>query len=252
MFKDIREAIQSRSPEIIKYWALRQQELGASCLDLNTGPAVTASRQPEVMQWLVETVQEVSALPCCLDSTNFQAIEAGLKVHKNGSALINSIDAEPEKMNLYLPLAAEYGASVIGLTLNNAGVPASSPERLALAMEIVIAADAKGLPLSNLYLDPLLLPVKVAQEQIGEVLEILRQLKDLAPEVKTVLGLSNVSQGCSQRKLLNRTLLVMAMSCGLDAAIVDLQDENLLESIAASRVLLNQEIYCDSFCRTIK
>ncbi|MCQ2559840.1 MAG: dihydropteroate synthase, partial [Clostridia bacterium] len=223
-----------------------------SCLDLNTGPAVPAEKQPEVMQWLVETVQEVSTLPCCLDSTNPKAIEAGLKVHTNGSALINSINAEPAQMDLYLPMAATYGASVIGLAMNNEGVPASSSERLTLAMEMVVAADAEGLPLQNLYIDPLLLPVNVAQNQAWEVLETLRQVKTLAPDLKTILGLSNISQGCGQRYLLNRTFLVMAMTCGLDSAILDLQDENLLAAVAAARVLLNQEIYCDSFCRIVK
>lgn len=252
MFKDIREAILNRDPEPIRYWAKRQFERCAAFLDINTGPTVDTKDQPAVMEWLVKIVQETVDLPCCLDSTNPEAIEAGLAVHK-GKALINSTTADQRQMDIYMPMAVKYGAAIIGLAMNEKGVPKSAADRAALAMEIVVNADANGIPMEDLYIDPLVLPCNVAQEHGPEVLEALRQIKLLAaPPPKTTMGLSNVSQRCADRHLLNRTFLVMSMAAGLDSAIVDLEDDALLDAVAAARVLLNKEVYCDSFTKTFR
>jgi 5-methyltetrahydrofolate corrinoid/iron sulfur protein methyltransferase len=250
MFRDIREAILRRDPESIRYWARRQDERGAAYLDINAGPAVEAGDQPAVMEWLVKTVQEAVDLPCCLDSPYPEAIEAGLAVHK-GKALINSTTADQMRMDIFIPMAIKSGAALIGLTMNEKGVPKSATERIALAMEIVVNADANGLSMDDLYIDPLVLPCNVGQEHGPEVLETLRQIKMLAsPPPKTTMGLSNISQRCADRHLLNRTFLVMSMAVGLDSAIIDLDDDGLLDAVAAANVLLNREIYCESYTRT--
>lgn len=250
MFKDIREAILNRDPEPIKYWAVRQYERGARMLDINTGPTVEPKDQPAVMEWLVQVAQEAVPLPCCIDSTNPDAIEAGLRVHK-GKAMINSTSADQHKMDIYLPMAAKYNAAIIGLAMNEKGVPKSAADRIALAMEIVVNADMHGIPMQDLYIDPLMLPCNVAQEHGVEVLETIRQVKTLAdPPPRTTIGLSNTSQRCANRHLLNRTFLVMCMAYGLDSAIADLEDPLLVEEVAAARVLLNKDIYCDSFVKT--
>lgn len=250
MFSDIREALQKRDPKPVQEWAKRQEEAGARALDLNVGPAVPD--KVEAMKWLVEVTQEVSNLMLCLDSTNFDAIEAGLKVCKN-PAMINSTNAEREKIERAFPLAVQYGAKLIGLTMDRKGIPKDADTRLAFAMELVAAADEFGLPMEDLYIDPLILPANVGQDHGPEVLKTLQQIKLLAnPAPKTVLGLSNVSQGCPDRSLLNRTFLAMAMACGLDAAIADACDPLLIETAAAAEVLLNQTIYCDSFVKMFR
>jgi len=252
MFKDIREAILARDPGPIIHWARLQTEKGAHWLDINTGPAVPKEEQPAIMEWLVRTAQSASKLPCCLDSTNPDAIEAGLVVHR-GCAMINSTSADQWKMDIYFPMALKYKAKIIGLAMNEQGVPKDSSARAALAMELVVNADMHGLALQDLYIDPLALPVNVAQDHSPEVIEAIRQIKFLAePAPRTVLGLSNVSQRCSERRLLNRTFLVMCMTAGLDSAIVDIQDDMLVEAAAAARVLLNKDIYCDSFVKTFR
>jgi len=250
MFKDIREAILNKDPEPIKQHAIKQYEAGARYLDVNTGPTVDPKDQPAVMEWLVQVAQEACPLPCCIDSTNPDAIEAGLKVHK-GKAMINSTTADQFKMDRYIPLAAKYNAAIIGLTMNEKGVPKSAADRIALAMEIVVNCDMHGVPTDDLYIDPLMLPCNVAQEHGVAVLETLRQVKTLAdPAPKTTMGLSNSSQGCANRHLINRTFLIMSMACGLDSAIADVYDPLLVEEVAAARILLNQDIYCDSFVKT--
>ncbi|HCJ79059.1 methyltetrahydrofolate:corrinoid methyltransferase [Peptococcaceae bacterium SCADC1_2_3] len=252
MFKDIREAILNQNPEPVRHWANYQYKAGADYLDLSPGPAVEIEDQPRIMTWLVKTVQKDVPLPCCLDSTNPAAIQAGLLAHQ-GKAIINSTSASSGKMDILFPLALEYKAAIIGLTMNEKGVPQNAADRLALAMELVVNADQYGLPMEDLYLDPVVLPCNVAQEQGKEVLETMRQIKILAtPSPHIVIGLSNVSQNCPNRNLLNRTFLIMGLEAGLDAAIVDLTDENLLDAVAAARILLNQDIYCDSFLSVFK
>lgn len=252
MFKDIEQAIVNKDPEPVHYWAKRQQEMCAAFLDVNTGPTVEAEEQPAVMEWLVKTAQEVSTLPCCIDSTNPDAIEAGLKVHK-GKAMINSTTADQFKMDIYIPMAAKYNAAIIGLAMNEKGVPKSATDRIALAMEIVVNCDMHGVPMEDLYIDPLMLPCNVAQEHGVEVLETLRQIKTLAdPAPRTTMGLSNSSQRCTNRHLINRTFLIMSMAAGLDSAIADVEDEDLLDAVASANILLNKDIYCDSFLKTFR
>lgn len=250
MFRDIARAIREKDPGPIQHWARKQEEMGAGYLDLNVGPAV--EDRVSAMKWLVETVQEVSKLPLCLDSTDYEAIEEGLKVCRN-PAMINSVPAIQEKMDLVFPMAVKYGAEVIGLAMNEEGIPKSAEERVALAMELVANCDAHGISLDRLYIDPLVLPCNVAQDHCPEVFETLRQVKLLSdPPPRTILGLSNISQGTKNRQLINRTFAVMAMACGLDSAIANVCDRELLEAIATARILLNMDIYCDSYVDVFK
>ena len=250
MFRDIAQAIRDRDPQPVRDWAIKQEAAGAGYLDLNVGPAVTD--RVSAMEWLVEVTQEASKLTLCLDSTDYDAIEAGLKLCQR-PAMINSVPAVQEKMDRVFAMAAEYNAEVIGLAMNQEGVPKDSDSRLALAMELVANFDAHGLPLENLYIDPLVLPCNVGQEHGPEVFETLRQIKLLSdPPPRTTMGLSNVSQGTKNRKLINRTFAIMAMACGLDSAIADACDEELIEAIATARILLNKDIYCDSYISVFK
>ncbi|MCK8827373.1 methyltetrahydrofolate cobalamin methyltransferase [Natroniella acetigena] len=250
MFNDIGEAIKNQDPTAIQEWAVKQLEAGANYLDANVGPAVEDS--PEVMKWLVEVIQDEVDAPVCIDTTNVDAMEAALEVHK-GTAMINSVTAEPSKLEAILPLVKEYEAEVIGLAMDKTGVPKDSATRTAKAMEIVANVDAHGIPMEDLYVDPLILPVNVAQDHAPEVLETIKQVKLLAdPAPKTVLGLSNVSQNCTNMGLINRTFLVMAMAAGLDAAIMEANDQEMLDSIATAEIILNNDIYCDSFLKQFR
>lgn len=245
MFKDIGAAIRDRNPAAVQEWAKKQEAGGARYLDINTGPA--SKDQVNDMKWLVEVTQEVSDLPLTLDSTNYDAIEAGLAVCKQ-PAMINSVPAEMAKMERVFEMAAKYNASVIGLAMNEQGIPKDAESRVALAMELVAMADAYGLHMEDLYIDPLVLPCNVGQDHGPEVFETLRQIKLLSdPAPRTVVGLSNISQGTKNRELINRVFAVMAMACGLDAAVADACDPELVEAVATARIILNMDIYCDSY-----
>lgn len=247
MFNDIAQAIKNKDPKAVHDWAQKQEANGASYLDVNVGPAVPMAERVEAMKWLAEATQEASDLPLCLDSTNYDAIEASLGICKH-PAMINSVPAEQPKMDRVFPMAKKYGAEVIGLAMSEEGIPKDAESRVALAMELVANADAHEIPIDTLYIDPLVLPCNVGQDHGPEVFKTLQQVKLLSdPPPKTVVGLSNISQGTKDRELINRIFAVMAMACGLDAAIADACDNDLIAAVATGRILLNVDIYCDSY-----
>lgn len=245
MFKDIAQAIRDGDPRPIQEWARKQEAGGARYLDINTGP--TAKDQVKTMRWLVEKTQEVSNLPLALDSTNYDAIEAGLEICKR-PAMINSVPAEWAKMERVFTMAVKYNAAVIGLAMNEQGIPKDADTRVALAMELVATADSYGIPMEDIYIDPLVLPCNVGQDHGPEVMKTLRQVKLLAdPAPRTVVGLSNISQGTKNRELINRIFAAMGVANGLDAAVADACDQELIEAIATARIVMNLDIYCDSY-----
>ena len=245
MFKDIAAAIRARDPRPVQEWARRQELCGARYLDLSTGPSV--KNPVKAMRWLVEVTQEVTDLPLCLDSTSFDLIEAGLELCRR-PAMINAVPAEWPKMERVFTMAKRYNAAVIGLAMNEQGIPQDADTRVALFMELVAAASSYGIPMENLYLDPLVLPCNVGQVHGPEVIVALRQVKLLAdPAPRTVIGLSNISQGTKNRELINKTFAAMAIANGVDAAVADACNNELLEIIATARVIMNLDPYCDSY-----
>jgi 5-methyltetrahydrofolate corrinoid/iron sulfur protein methyltransferase len=250
MFKDIGEAVAKFDPKPIQEWAIKQTEAGAHYLDVSVGP--TATDRIKSMKWMAEVIQEVSDVPICLDSTNYDAIEAGLEVLKR-PGLINSCPNERPKIERVFPMAKKYNAGIIGLTMDKSGIPKSADARLAHAMELVAAADEFNVPIDMLFIDPLVLPCNAAQDHAPEVLEALRQIKTLSdPAPKTTLGLSNVSQNTSDRLLVNRTYVVMAICAGLDSAIMNVNDNSLVEAVATADILMNKAIYCDSYVKVYR
>jgi 5-methyltetrahydrofolate corrinoid/iron sulfur protein methyltransferase len=245
MYQDIGRAIQKKDKTAIQKCALEQIKAGADALDINCGPV---SRQPvSDIQWLVETVQEVTDKPLALDSSKPQVIESGLKVIKS-KAIINSTTADSEKLDILVPIAKKYHTKLIGLTISTKGIPQNKDQRLELAANIVASCTDQGFPIEDLYLDPIVLPVNVAQAQMKDVLESIHEFKIISePQPKTIVGLSNVSQGTKVRSLINRTFLTMAIAFGLDAAILDPKDSDLMDAAITAELILNKQIYCDSY-----
>jgi 5-methyltetrahydrofolate corrinoid/iron sulfur protein methyltransferase len=245
MYNDIGRAIKEKDKTTIQKCALEQIKAGSDALDINCGPA---SRQPvSDIQWLVETVQEVTDKPLALDSSKPQVIESGLKVAKS-KVIINSTTADPEKLDILVPLAKKYNAKLIGLTISVKGIPQNKDQRLELAANIVANCADQGFPTEDLYLDPIVLPVNVAQAQMKDILESIHEFKIISePQPKTIVGLSNVSQGTKVRSLINRTFLTMAVAFGLDAAILDPEDSDLMDAVITAELILNKQIYCDSY-----
>lgn len=235
--KSIAKAMAERNPEPILEMARDQKEGGADYLDLNIGPARKGGA--ELMEWLVKTIQAEIDTPCCLDTTNAEAIEAGLRVHK-GKAIINSTSASRSRMEKLFPLAAKYNSYIIGLTLGERGMPKDSNDRCALAMDVIMGATEFGVSPEDIFLDPIFLTVNGMQDQAMDVLdavEMFQQLND--PPMKSVCGLSNVSNTAPEevRSILNRTYMVMAMQRGLSSAIMDPLDERLMEVLRKAEAM---------------
>lgn len=245
MYKDVGRAIVNKEADIIQHLAQDQVRAGASVLDVNTGPY---SKNPkDDMKWLVESIQSVVDVSLALDSTKTDVIEEGLKLVKK-RAIINSTSADEEKMSKIFDLAKRYNTQVIGLAMDKSGVPNSKEKRLELAAVIVAKAMEFGINSDDLYLDPIVLPVNVAQTQGYEVLESIREFRLLCdPAPQTIVGLSNVSQGTKVRSLINRTFLTMAIANGLTSAILDPLDKDLMDALITAELVLNKNIYCDSF-----
>jgi 5-methyltetrahydrofolate corrinoid/iron sulfur protein methyltransferase len=245
MYKNIGQAIKEKDKATIQKCALKQLTAGADALDVNCGPA---SHNPvSDIQWLVQTIQEATDKPLALDSSKPQVIESGLKAMRN-KAIINSTTADPEKLDIMVALAKKYNAKLIGLTISTKGIPQDKDQRLELAAIIVANCAEKNFPIEDLYLDPIVLPVNVAQAQMKDILESIREFKIISePPPKTIVGLSNVSQGSCVRSLINRTFLAMAVAFGLDAAILDSTDKELMDAAISAELILNKQIYCDSY-----
>ena len=245
MYQNIGQAIKAKDRAAVQECARRQIASGADALDVNCGPA---SKDPvSDMQWLVGAIQEVTDKPLALDSSKPNVIAGALGIMKN-PAIINSTTADQEKLDILIPLARKYNAKIIGLTISTKGIPQTKEQRLELAATIVSACIEQEFNTADLYLDPIVLPVNVAQSQLRDILESIREFKLLSePAPKSVLGLSNVSQGTCVRSLVNTTFLTMASAYGLDAAIVDPTDTRLMDAAITAELILNKQIYCDSF-----
>lgn len=250
MYRSIAEAIKEKDKAAIQKCALAQVAAGADALDVNCGPF---SKDPFFdMPWLVEAIQEVTDKPLSLDASKPQVIEAGLKIARY-PGIINSTTADQEKLEILIPLAKKHKAKLIGITISSKGIPQTKDQRLELAAHITASCLEHDFSPQDLYLDPILLPVNVAQAQMREILETINEFKIISdPSPKTILGLSNVSQGAKSRHLLNRTFLVMAVTYGLDAAILDPLDKALVDALASAELFLNKQIYCDAFLEAFR
>ncbi|MBA7704939.1 5-methyltetrahydrofolate:corrinoid/iron-sulfur protein co-methyltransferase [subsurface metagenome] len=221
-------ALRERNPKPIQELARAEAEAGVDYLDLNIGPARKAG--DELMAWAVKTVQEVTDKPLSLDTTNPVAMAAGLEAYK-GKALINSISLQPDRLEQELPLVKKYNADMIGLLWGVEGMPRDANERCVLAVDLVYKAEQLGIPTQDIWIDPILTPVSVEINQVRACFEFMSMLKDIAPECKSTVGLSNISNGTPAhlRPYLNRTCMIMLMKYGLYSAIVDAFDSELVK-----------------------
>jgi 5-methyltetrahydrofolate corrinoid/iron sulfur protein methyltransferase len=246
-FTSVGRAIDNRDAKFIQDMAIRQLDLGAQVLDINTGPG--RENGPADMEWLVRTVQEVAPVTLSLDTYGPKTMEAGLKVATN-PVIINSTTADEKRMERFFPLCREYNTEIICLCMDEKGIPNSADARAEMAMLMMTKAMEDEIMPERLFLDPLVIPIGAAQDQGKKVVQAVQMFQGLnEPAPRTVVGLSNVSNGAKKRSLLNRTFLAMLMGAGLTAAICDPEDEDLMKILKAGQILLNEKLYCDDFLR---
>ena len=250
MVKKIGTAMKEKDPKPIQELAIAEVHAGVDYIDINLGPARKGGG--ELMEWVVKTVQEVVNTPLYLDTVNAEAIEAGLRVYKNkkGKAVINSIMARPESMEVKFPLAQKYEAGIVALLWGPSGLPRDANERGILAAELMQKAMEFGIPGEDIWIDPIVTPITSPQSQVQvpsciEFMKMFKDLQEVAPGMKATCGLSNVSNGAPNhlRPILNQTYLIMLERYGMSSAIIDAFDEGLKELARGKREDLKKLIY---------
>lgn len=243
----ISKALENKDADYIKEIAKKQVEAGADYVDVNAGTRV--HDEPESLKWLVETVQEEIDAPLCIDSPNIEALKVGLKAHKNGQPMINSITDEKERYDEVLPFVLEYNAKIIALCMDDDGMPDTGQQRLDIAKNLTDNMKNAGVKEDDIYLDPLVKPVSVNTDFGNEVLDSIEMIHQEYSKVHTTCGLSNVSFGLPNRHLLNRTFFVMCMTKGMDSVILDPLDKKIMSLLTASKTLLGKDEYCMQYLK---
>ena len=241
--KRFQQALLENDLDYILDVGVQQEDAGADILDVNVGfPGVN---EVEMLPRVVKKLQSTISLPLQLDSSNPDALEAGLRVY-NGKAAVNSVNGEPEVLDRILPIIKKYGASVVGLTLDKNGIPQTAEGRVAIARRILDAALSYGIPREDLWIDCLTLTVSAQQDQAVETLKAVETVhRELG--LQTVLGVSNISFGLPNRPLITQNFLIQAMHAGLTLPIINPNQKEMLDAVAAFRVLSGEDRECRTY-----
>ncbi|MBE6910243.1 MAG: homocysteine methyltransferase [Ruminococcaceae bacterium] len=241
--KRFQQALLEGDLDYIEGVAVQQEDAGADILDVNVGyPGVN---EAEMLPRVVKRLQGAVSLPLMLDSVNADALEAALRVY-NGKAVVNSVNGDAEVLDRILPLIKKYGAAVVGLTLDKSGVPQTAEARFAIAKRILAAAESYGIAREDVWIDCLTLTVSAQQEQARETLRALSMVRSELG-LQTVLGVSNISFGLPNRPLVTRTFLIEALHAGLTLPILNPNQTELMDAIAAYRVLSGEDEACRAY-----
>ena len=249
--KEIAQAIGNRDADYIRQLAIHQVEAGADFIDCN--PGTVGEQEVADMQWLVETVQEATDKPISFDSPNPVAIRRAIDVYAGeAQPMINSITLETERLEAMLPLVKQAQSNVIALAMSDEGMPSQPGQREEVARQLIDLLTDAGLEPTQIFVDVLIAPVS-AEPQAGQLaLQAMAAIRQYCPACHITCGLSNISYGLPNRRLLNRVFLVMAMQAGMDSAIMDPLDEKIMAQIIAAEALLGQDEFCMKYLQTYR
>jgi len=247
--RPVLQALEEKNEKFLLEEASKQEEAGASFIDLNT--AALLEREVEALKWVIPLLLKKLSIPLSLDTPNSKAMEEGLKVHQ-GKALLNSLSNEKGEIRSFLPLIRHYKPQVIILCMDERGLPKNPEEELSIACKMVNLLEKEGINIEDIFIDPLVRPISVDPEAAILFLKSLQKIKKGLPEVKTIAGVSNISFGLQNRRLINRAFLTLALHYGLDAAILDPLDKKLLASIYATQALLGKDPSLKNYFKAIR
>ncbi|MCK4362703.1 MAG: dihydropteroate synthase [Dehalococcoidia bacterium] len=250
--KRVAEAIVNKDATFIRELARRQADAGSDYLDVNAGTGRGVEQEIVDIKWAIDTVQEATDVPLCLDSSDPQVLLAAMAHYNGTEAMINSVNADPKKLESLGRLAAERQASLVALVMREGGIPNTVKERLAASELIMTHLARLGVREDQVFFDPLLLPISVDTDQGLVTLKTIEQIKSRHPSARTVLGLSNVSFGLPNRGIVNRAFLLMAASAGLDAAILDPLDAKMMSFVRVADMLTGKDASCREYIRAYR
>lgn len=244
--KSIATHIENEDVDAIQQVAKDQFEAGADYIDVNAG--IFVGKEPQYLKWLVESVQTSVEAPCCIDSPDPEAIEAALSVHR-GTPMINSISLEKARYERLMPILAGTDFKAVALCMSDEGMPETLSDRMAIADKLVNGLLQNNVKIENIYVDPLVQPLSVNKTFGIEFLNAIEQIMETFPGIHTTCGLSNISYGLPNRKFLNQLFMVMAIAKGLDGAIINPLDKQMMANIIATDALAGHDDYCMNYLK---
>ena len=246
--KPLIDAYVSGNNDYVINLALEQSNEGSEILNVNVG--VPDLDEEKTMKRVIKGIQEVVDVPLQLDSSNVKALEAGLRYY-NGRTIVNSVNGKEKSLETILPIVKKYGACVVGLTLDENGIPSTAEGRFNIAKKIVERAEQYGIKRQDIFIDCLSLTVSAQQDEAMETIKAIKMVKENLG-CKTILGVSNISFGIPNRQALNNTYLNLALGAGLDLAIINTEDRTMVESIYAYKVISNMDKGCLDYTKKFK
>jgi len=247
--KNVQSAVADRNAEYIIDDVKKQQAAGAHFIDVNAGARI--GHEIEDMKWLIDTIQPIATVPLCLDSPDPAVLEMAFQMVEK-SPMINSISLEKERFDAMIPFLRGKDCKVIALCMDDAGMPASSDDIVVRAVKLVEELNKIGIKTENIYIDPLVQPISTDSTKGVMVLNSVRAIKAKFPEVHISGGLSNISYGLPQRKIINRTFVALMMDAGMDSAIIDPLDQKIMATIKTADMLLGKDNFCGNYLRGVR
>jgi len=247
--KNVQAAVAEQDADYIRADVAQQIEAGADFIDVNAGARI--GHEQADMQWLLDVIVPVASVPLCLDSPDPAILEmAYARVDK--PPMINSISLEKERFDTMLPLLKGKTCKIIALCMDDAGMPASSEDIVTRAEKLVSALEDVGCNQADIYIDPLMQPISTDITKGNMVLDAVREIKARLPDVHITGGLSNISYGLPERKIINRTFVTLMMAAGMDAAIIDPLDTSIMATIRTADMLLGNDDFCMRYLKAVR
>jgi 5-methyltetrahydrofolate--homocysteine methyltransferase len=249
--RSVGQAISAKDKEFLQNLAKAQADAGAAFIDVNAGVGQDARENATaIMEWLIDVVQESTDKPLTIDSDDPEVVEAALRKYRGETVMINSVNAEPDRLDSIGRLTAERQASVVALVMKEGGIPTTVEERLTASEAIMTHLTRLGVKEDQIYFDPLVIPISVDSGQGIVTLRTIEEIKSRYPSAKTVMGLSNISFGLPNRAMVNRSFMLMAAAAGLDAAIMDPLDAKIMSLVKIADMLVGEDPYCKAYIKT--
>ncbi len=247
--KKVMAAVADRDAHYIEEDVKKQLEAGAHFIDVNAGARI--GREREDMAWLLKTILPVSTVPLCLDSPDPAILEMACERVEH-PPMINSISLEKERFNVMLPFLKGRECKIVALCMDDTGMPASSGDITKRAQELISAIESAGLPQDAIYIDPLVQPISTDVTKGIMVLDAVKQIKARFPQVHITGGLSNISYGLPERKIINRTFVTLMMGAGMDSAIIDPLDSRIMATVKTADMLLGNDDFCMEYLKGVR
>ncbi len=247
--KLVQAAVAERDAEYIINDVKKQQEAGANFIDVNAGARI--GHETEDMKWLLDTIQPIATVPLALDSPDPAVLEMAFQMVER-TPMINSISLEKERFDAMMPFLEGKECKVIALCMDDSGMPVSADDILARATTLVEELNRIGIPTNAIYIDPLVQPISTDSNKGMMILNATRAIKAKYPEVHITGGLSNISYGLPQRKIINRTFVALMMDAGMDSAIIDPLDVKIMATIKTADMLIGNDQFCGNYLKGVR